>query len=209
MSTGARRRRWWSALVAAGLLVTPAAATGPAVAQDGGPCTRGDAEKTTQVGIHRFAKTLAGHTRHGVIRSMADCQVQLTRDGAHYTFTHEDVFALQNTYFTPWRCYFDKPRDSVADFELWEVEAWIAPIVDGAVGEATEVTLSTTPVKTVAFTEPIPDWEECFPGPATQVHYQTYSAILDLPPGEYVTTWQDVYGEESFSATVRITVLPG
>ena len=79
----------------------------------------------------------------------------------------------------------------------------------GVVGEATEVELSTTPVKTAVFTEAVPGWEECFPGTATQVHQQAASAIVDLAPGEYVTTGEDVCaGGEPYTSTVRLTVLP-
>lgn len=117
--------------------------------------------------------------------------------------------SLQNTFFVPWRCCFGTPQESVADFGLYETRAWIAPVEGGVVRDATEVELSTTPVKTAVFTEPVPGWEECFPGSATQVHYQTASAIVELAPGEYVATWEDVYaGGEPYTSTVRITVLP-
>jgi hypothetical protein len=208
-TTTSRIRRMGTAAAVAGILGLSGGAGVAASAAEQPACDQGDATRVLQAGIQGFAKALAGHSERGIVYSLANCQVQLSLDGAHYTFSDDDVFALQQTFFGPWQCFFSTPQESVADFAIIEERAFIAPVVDGVVGQETEVELSMTPVKTVAFTTPldVPGWEGCFDQPATAVHYQTVGAVVDLAPGDYQTRWEYYYdGELLGSATVTITV---
>jgi hypothetical protein len=152
-------------------------------------CTQGRARSVLEAGTVGFAQSLTGSNGKGIAYSVENCQVQLSLDGAHYTYAAREVFAFQQT--------------------------WLAPVLpDGSLGPATELDLRTTPVKTMVFQQapPFPEGDPllaCFDSPATQVHYRMTGTILGLPPGEYVTTTVGSYaGEELYTAVVRITIVP-
>ncbi|WP_153395741.1 hypothetical protein [Ornithinicoccus halotolerans] len=208
MTTSPRTRRGAGALIGAAALTLGAVTTTTAPAASDQPaCTYGDARSVLEAGVVGHAKAFTNvGTDHGIAYSDANCQVQLSLEDAHYTFTDEDVFAFQQTWFGAVRCWFDSRKAAVADFELLEDRAWLAPVLeDGTLGAATELELRETPVKYAVFQE-FPFDDSC--DTPTQIVYRRAGTIIDLAPGEYVTTWVATFaGDEIAMATVRVTIL--
>lgn len=201
-----------AALAASILVATAASTTVEASAAEDRLCTRGDATSVLQAGIvgseKRFDRV---HPGLGIFRANAECQAELSAPDGVYTFSEDETFALQTTGFYPWRCYFSSPRDSVADFALYEERAWIAPVLtDGTVGEEREIDLEVTPVKTVVFKSDLTGLVEdpsCLHPTANQLHYRTVGAIVDLPPGEYQARWALSYdGVFLGDNTIRVVI---
>lgn len=187
-----------TALVLGAGLVLPAQAA-PA---DDKTCTRGQAQSVLEAAPSGWAQIQRGQDHAGIARADSDCSYFLFGDwegsGSTHTFTDDDVFAGQVTWFYPYEAAGVTRREAAAELLPEADRVWLTPVFpDGTHGERVELDVEATPVKSVN----LPDYG--------MTVYRTFAVVLDLEPGEYISTWHAVYaGEVVQAADVRLIIAP-
>jgi hypothetical protein len=185
------RRRWatrsFVGVILAGLLWTPASSATAAKTE----CSYGDAAALFEQFI------MLRFNQPGVGLSPA-CQYRLFFDGQEFTFHEDDWFLGGVTYLYGYKLDGVTRPEAIADLEKHEARLWLSEIgPGGAIGPAVEQTLMETGYKDAM--HPV----------FGQVVYRQDAIILQLPPGDYLSTFEDSYdGGEVSHSEVILHILP-
>jgi hypothetical protein len=182
------RRRWRSlvGVVLAGLLWTPASSATAETTE----CSRGDAAALFEQPIMLI------FNQPGEGLSPA-CQYRLFFDGREFTFSEGDWFLGGVNYLYAYKQVGVTRTDAIADLEKYESRLWLSEISPGGViGPAVEQTLMET------------GYRDAMHPVFGQVVYRQDGVILQLPPGDYLSTFEETYdGEFVVHAEVILHIL--
>ena len=187
-----------TALVLGAGLVLPAQAAPP----DDQTCTRGQAQSVLEAAPSGWAQVQRGQDHAGIARAFNDCSYFLFGDwegsGSTHTFTDDDVFAGQITWFYPYEAAGVTRREAAAELLPQADRVWLTPVLpDGTLGATVELDVEATPVKSANLSD------------HGKTVYRTFGVVLDLEPGEYISTWHAVYADEVVqTADVRLIIAP-
>jgi hypothetical protein len=184
-------------MVVAGLISVLAPVAPATAASNEPPCSHGDALAVFE--------SFGTFTR---LHDVLSCEYRLYEDGRHYTFNDEDWFAGGIAWF-----FTDEEleqfgmtrQEGIAELETITNRLWLAKIGPrGKVGTPVEQSLMQTAYKDTSL----------FGG----LVYTHYGVILNLPPGDYLSIYEESCGSEFlqeffcgdkvFHAEVTLHVLP-
>ena len=171
--------------------------SGSAAAPDGGEnhCTIGEATSAFEAwatGVKLYVRL--GLDEGGLAEGVSFCQYRIYYDGEEACFCEDDFFFGGITFYTR----VGKP-DGLSPSEArdwlnqWEFEVFLTP--DG--GDPSQLDVVGTAVK---------GGQHPYRG---RVSYQQHGVFLQLPPGDYLTTYRDYHPDYGWwEANVRVRVLP-
>ena len=197
---------WWFSrtslglvgLLVAGLLLTavPTATADTYIGTDDNGCSYGDAEATSQA-FYPFI-------RHKPIAEDAIplCQYRIWLDKDHFTFTEDDWFFGGNALEIAYEAEGFTRAEAIAILDRVGHRLWLAPIDSRGkrIGPLIEQPLQLTVFRSGSHV----GGEE-----TAGVAYQQVGLILQLPPGDYVSVYEETFdGQPVFDADVILHIVP-
>lgn len=152
------------------------------------PCTTGDAQALLQALPIATNILRRGQDRPGLVEGLQECQYRLFWDGDTVEFCESDAFLGGVTYIADYKNLGMTQEEAIAALEAYDDRVFI----DGQEQQLLRTTYKQ--FVSIVFGLSI---------------YQHRALILQLPPGDYVSVWQNSHPEEGvIHATVHIHILP-
>ena len=152
------------------------------------PCAIGDAQAILEVHPISRKLTRLGPDMPGLVDANARCQYRVFLDGNEVTFCESDVFLGGITYFYDYKDAGISRTEAIAALEGFDDRVFI----DGQEQQVLRTAYKNVVLDSV--------------GPTV---YQHRAVFLQLPPGDYVSYWENTHPEFGFaSATVILHILP-
>jgi hypothetical protein len=182
-------------LLVAGMLLTtaPAATADTYIGTDHNGCSYGDAKATSQAFYPFFEHKPREEN------SIPPCQYRIWLDMDHFTFTEDDWFFGGNALAFDYKAEGITRHEAIAILERVGHRLWLARIDSKGerIGPLVEQSLKLSGFRDVSEA-----------GGGTVV-YQQVGLILQLPPGDYVSVYEESFdGQPFFDADVILHIVP-
>ena len=182
-------------LLVAGMLLTaaPAATADTFIGTDDNGCSYGDAEASSEAFYPFFEHKPREEN------SIPPCQYRIWLDNDHFTFTEDDWFFGGNALSFDYEAEGITRDEAIAILERVGHRLWLAKIDSRGkrIGPLIEQPLQLSGFR---------DGSEAGGG---AVVYQQVGLILQLPPGDYVSVYEETFdGQRFFDADVILHIVP-